>query len=280
MLPTFVVIGAMKSGTTTLFHNLSAHPDVKMAAQKEVRFFSHDENWRRGVSWYEEQFAGCEGATAIGEVSPAYSFSPVYPDAAPRLASVLPDARLIYIVRDPIERIRSQYLNDTRSGRVTHRDIHRAVTSDDRYLACSSYATQLDRYLDHFDADRILVVTTEALAKSPVETMKRLYAQIGVDPDVSLSDPMARFNRSAVTDRQPRMGLRRVRSAAPIKRAVRRLPPALRDRAAALTSVGRSPDDEALPKETREWLAPRLAPEVERLRPMLPPDFDGWGIAQ
>lgn len=269
----------MKSGTTTLFHHLAAHPDIKMAPQKEVRFFSHDENWRRGVSWYEEQFVGCEGAKAIGEVSPAYSFSPIYPDTADRLASVLPEARLIYLVRDPIERIRSQYLNDTRTGRVTHRDIHRAVTSDDRYLACSSYATQLDRYLAHFESDRILVTTTETLAASPVVTMQRIYAHVGVNPDAPLLDPAARFNRSAATDHQPRVGLRRIRGVTAIRSAVRHLPPKWRERAAVLTSVSRRPDDEELPDATREWLAPRLAPEVERLRVMLPLDFDGWGLA-
>src|SRR4051812_23135116 len=104
LLPNLLVIGAAKAGTTSLWHYLDAHPSVFMAPAKELHFFDLDENWNRGIPWYAEHFAGSESSPVVGEATPGYTRYPHRPHAAARAAATVPDARLIYLVRDPIER--------------------------------------------------------------------------------------------------------------------------------------------------------------------------------
>src|SRR3954451_2019382 len=96
-LPTLVVIGAMKGGTTSLYHYLRAHPDVFMSNEKELNFFSDDDMYDRGREWYEAQFTGDKArrARVRGEASPRYTMASAAPDTAARMAALLPDARLV-----------------------------------------------------------------------------------------------------------------------------------------------------------------------------------------
>ena len=106
--PNFIVIGAMRAGTTALFEYLRAHPDVYIPELKELNFFW--ERWKRGIGWYESQFAGATDEKAIGELSPEYTFYPARRGVAERIAKLLPDVKLIYLMRDPIARMRSNYV--------------------------------------------------------------------------------------------------------------------------------------------------------------------------
>src|SRR5215211_9390855 len=107
-LPNFLVIGAMKAGTTSLYHYLRHHPQVFMPEIKELNFFNPLRNWRRGVEWYEEQFEGIpDSVVAIGEASTSYTKFPWIREVPARITSVLGEIRLIYVVRDPIERMQS-----------------------------------------------------------------------------------------------------------------------------------------------------------------------------
>ena len=103
LLPNFVVIGAMRSGSTSLYKYLQAHPDVFMP-RKEIHFF--DVKWDRGIAWYHTRFEGYAGQTAIGEATPTYLADPV---ALDRMAATIPDARLVAVLRDPIDRAYSHY---------------------------------------------------------------------------------------------------------------------------------------------------------------------------
>jgi hypothetical protein len=102
----------MKSGTTSLFHYLQAHPQAHMSPRKEVEFFVKEKNWRRGFDWYQARGSPAgvpgrlfdrRGLRGVHQVSGVQGRSPE------RIAQHLPDVRLIYVVRDPIERIRSHY---------------------------------------------------------------------------------------------------------------------------------------------------------------------------
>ena len=109
-LPSFLVIGAMKAGTTSLYHYLHAHPQVFMPSIKELDFFVAGGNWGRGLHWYQKQFAGAgPGAVAVGEASTMYTKYPSVDGVPERIAAHLPEVRLVYVVRDPIDRIRSHY---------------------------------------------------------------------------------------------------------------------------------------------------------------------------
>jgi hypothetical protein len=102
-LPTFIVIGAMKAGTTSLYHYLREHPQIFMPKAKELDFFAVETTWRRGIDWYAEQFAGAGGdEIARGEASTAYSKYPHYPNVPERIARAIPGCQLIYVVRLPL----------------------------------------------------------------------------------------------------------------------------------------------------------------------------------
>jgi len=180
-LPTFIVIGAMKAGTTTIHAWLDEHPDVFMSAEKELDFFVDAWRWPRGLDWYRLQFADAGDAIARGESSPDYTKTHNHPRIPERMASVVPRARLIYLVREPIARMRSMYRHLVLDG-TEHRSFEDAVLADDDYLETSRYMRQIRAYLEFYDRDRILVETTERLAADPHETMATVFEHIGVDP--------------------------------------------------------------------------------------------------
>jgi hypothetical protein len=284
-LPNFIVIGAMKSGTTSLFHYLQAHPQAYLSPLKEVEFFVDGRNWRRGLDWYRAQFAGARDAIAVGEASTAYTKYPEYDGVPERIASAIPDARLIYLVRDPIERIRSHYQHRVMTG-AERGPIETAVLEDPRYLACSSYAMQLERYLPHFARDRILVVRSEELRSERVETVRRVYAFLGIDEDI-VSDELDReYYRSDDRAKYPpfawwmrRMVKRYVPAGKRAKEFVDRVAPLSRRRSSRRDADGGAAERFAMPEHVRTELAAMLRDDVARLRGHLPDGFDGWGIA-
>ena len=111
MLPNLIVIGAAKCGTTSLHAYLDEHPEIAMSREKELHFFVDRKNWGRGIEWYEAQFDA--SAPVRGESSPGYSAYPLYEGVAERMARVVPDAKLVYLVRDPVERVVSHYTHRT-----------------------------------------------------------------------------------------------------------------------------------------------------------------------
>ena len=180
-LPDFVVVGAMKSGTTSLHYYLSLHPDITMSKEKEPTFFTKEGRWANGIEWYGAQF---EGATKrVGEASPDYAKFPRHADVPARMHSVLPNAKLVYILRDPVERVVSHYIDAYSFGRV-HRPLDDVLDEDEgrHYIACSKYFFQLEQYLPFYAPERILVVQTEALATRRLETLSRIFEFLDADP--------------------------------------------------------------------------------------------------
>src|SRR5262245_24982202 len=186
----------MKGGTTSLHRYLRQHPDVFMPEQKELNFFLDDyagppidppeeRNWSRGSAWYERQFADAERERAVGEASPNYSRHPTYPGVAERIAAVLPKVKIIYLVRNPIDRVLSHYLHDVANGREQC-PLHIALQRDDRYLAPSRYATQVEQYLRVVSSDRLLLLKSDDLLTRRAATVHRVLEFIGVDANISL----------------------------------------------------------------------------------------------
>ena len=176
-LPTLVVLGAMKAGTTAVHGLIDAHPQVQMSRPKELNFFS--ENWDRGTAWYSAHFD--EQAVARGESSPGYT-SPSYPRVAERMARLLPDVRLVYLVRHPFERAMSQYAHHRRDG-DERRPVEEALLDpDSQYVARSRYFERLRPFLDHFDDRQLLVVVQERLLRQRAAEMTAVFSHFGVDP--------------------------------------------------------------------------------------------------
>jgi len=108
-LPNLIIIGAMKCATTSLHYYLNLHPQISMSEEKELDFFIHKNNWHKGIEWYKTNFTG--NASVYGESSPNYTKYPFFNGVPERMHAVVPDAKLIYVVRDPIERIISHYIH-------------------------------------------------------------------------------------------------------------------------------------------------------------------------
>ena len=285
-LPTFLLIGAMKAGTTSLYHYLAAHPQVAVPRYKAPEFFVEEANWHRGIDWYRRQFPPAGGEVlAVGEASNAYAKYPRYRGVPERIAAHLPHVRLVYVVRDPVARIRSHY--QTRVAEGSERaPFDEAVFVNPIYLDYSRYALQIEQYRQHFPREQLLVVTSEELREAREPTMRRIYEFIGVDPSLAPAELSRDFYRTR--DRAARspvpLGLRKLlKHRLPASRRFKELE---NDVLARIRRVGggigpapRSPAQIRVADTVRERIVAELAPDVRRLRAHLPAGFDGWGIA-
>jgi Sulfotransferase domain len=275
LLPTFLIIGSMKSGTTTLYDLLAEHPDVFLPTMKEPSFFVHNEH--RGLDWYRDLFRPGAGARARGEASTDYTKDPRFPGVAGKVAAVLPDARLVYLVRHPIDRMRSQYVSAVREG-YEHRPVDQALVEHESYLAFSRYAHQLGRYRDHYDRERFLVLTTDQLERDPVGTVRQVAGFLDLDAAWEPTAPERRSNSSAdsATSRPLARRLRRMPLHSTLGRVVPGRVRSLYRRAATTKyeAVDDRPSDETL-----RWLADQLAPEMEALRDYVGDAVDDWDLA-
>ena len=116
--PTFLVIGAAKAGTTSLYELLGAHPEVFLSDPKEPQFFT--ERYARGYGWYESLFADAAGYQAVGEGSTTYSELGIWPQTIDRLAAYVPEARFLYFTRHPLERLESMWIQLPSSTKMRH----------------------------------------------------------------------------------------------------------------------------------------------------------------
>jgi hypothetical protein len=195
-LPNFLVVGAMKAGTTSLHSYLRTHPQIFMPSAKELHFFVQERNWTRGLQWYERQFGPASMSfIARGEASTSYTMYPRYAGVPARIAACLGDASFVYVLRDPIERIKSHYRHNVTTG-VVSAPIETAVEEDPTYVDCSRYALQIEQYLEHFPRERLLVITAEELRWKRWETVRLVFDFLGVDPDWIPPDLETEYYRS------------------------------------------------------------------------------------
>ncbi|UJA21716.1 sulfotransferase [Thermoleophilia bacterium SCSIO 60948] len=278
-LPNLIVIGGLKCGTTSVHHYLNLHPEIAMSRPKELNFFVEELNGDLGIDWYREHF---DPAAAVrGETSPHYTNLPRFDGVAGRMASALgDDVRLIYMVRDPIDRILSHYVHNVGGG-YESRPIEQALAAPGcSYVERSRYATQLDPYLERFGSERVRVITQDELRDRRAETMRGAFGFLGVDPDFSSEQFDREWERGTAKsggrfqfmDRAVRLpGLRA------FDRNFDRLPEGLRWRVERLVH---SPEAPAAPKpelapQTRARLVAELGGEVERLERIAGRRF-GW----
>ncbi|NHZ71186.1 MAG: hypothetical protein GWP18_06050 [Proteobacteria bacterium] len=177
--PTFVGIGTMKSGTTSLFGFLQGHPDVFMANPKELNFFLDRGTWGKGAGWYSDRFIGSESARAAGEVSPSYAQTHLYPEVPQRMAALVPDARLILLLREPIERIRSMYAHMYIDG-LEELPIDSAVLANTDYVETSRYIRHVHAFEEWFPRSQIHVCISERLRDDPISELDTIARFLGI----------------------------------------------------------------------------------------------------
>lgn len=261
--PTFIVIGAMKGGTTSLYHYLNHHPEVSVSRIKETNYFLGRHEFERGFEWYTSLFQ--ENAVAVGEASPNYSKRHAWSGVPERIAQALPNVRLIYVVRDPLDRLVSHYVHNYAKGRE-HRPISEATPPDSNYVLSSMYAYQLDAYLDHFPKDQILIVDSSDLRDRTTETMARIFAFLGVR---NHEVPNERHHVSS--KKMKRSVLERYVASPRLQRVLRPfLPQLLSERQAFERPV--------LSAEDQRRLVSVLSPDIDRFRSMTEMSFEKWSV--
>ena len=175
--PNLFIIGAMKSGTTSLHEYLDTHPQIAMSQEKEPGYFVEELGLHKGEEWYFSRWERDGQYRYLGESSTHYTKLPIYQGVPERLFRFNPQARLIYIMRNPFDRVVSHYwhaLRDAHHGGEL-RSLLTAVKDDPGYLAFSDYAMQLEPYFERFGRGAVAVLTFEALVEDPQREVDRIY---------------------------------------------------------------------------------------------------------
>lgn len=206
-LPDFIIAGAQKSGTTSLFAYLSQHPLLHPSSIKEVHYFDGGltpeiDTYQLGVNWYRAHFPLQRNVLSnhqVFEASPLYQLNPLVPE---RISQLLPNAKLIFVLRNPVERAISHYFHELRKGqedlpieealRNEEARIQSVVEANDfksqtfmshTYKTRGIYAEQLSRYFEWFSRDNCLVLNSKQLFEQPKETLKRVFEFVETDAD-------------------------------------------------------------------------------------------------
>ena len=258
-MPDFIIIGALKAGTTSLHYYLRQHPEIFMPELKELRFFAYDDDnpdHRTKVprifpvtteEEYKSRFSSATHLQIAGEASPTYLNSPI---AARRIRGLIPNSRVIASLRNPIDAAYSQYQMSYRGGQIRTSPGDWDADEGDHFVQACLYYEKLRRYFDVFPREQIKVILFDDLISDPVETMRDLYRFLGVSdftPDVSRS-----YNTGGVPRSRALFGLYK-------NKALRRmltplLPSAVREKVRTIRSatLKRAPK---LPEATRAKLA-------------------------
>jgi len=296
--PDFLVIGAAKSGTSALYNQLAAHPQVFMSPVKEPNFFAlrhrgadfqgpsdADTINRRSVAdpeEYRKLFSRAADERASGEASTLYLYSPA---AAAEIRRFNPAMKLIALLRNPVERAFSSYRHLVRDGRETESFAGGLDAEEDRiaagwshiwhYTRAGFYAQQLERFREAFPDDQLAVFTYDSFSAQPETVLREIFAFLGVDPEV-LPDTSRRYNVSG----RPRFGLlhRLVIQQNPLKSMLRPfIPRALRKRVVTATqSWNVVADAPQIEPAVRDRLNALFADEIDRLESDLGLDLAAW----
>jgi hypothetical protein len=273
--PNLIIIGAQKCGTTSLHHYLDAHPEVSMSRRKETNYFVRNGSWDRGPEWYASHFD--PGAPVRGEASTDYTNLPESAGAAERIHSAVPGARLIYLVRDPLDRMASHYAHARATG-VERRSLAEAISDpQDSYFMRSCYATQLKPFLELFPREQILVDTRERLLRERQATLRRIFEFAGVDASFVSPEFERIWERSEGKAGLYSLGWR-------IAQRTRRwgifLPEFLRWPAQRAQRVRVRPSKTGRPvydEQLRERMRQQLRGEVDELRRQTGLELESWG---
>ena len=277
-LPNLIIIGSAKSGTTALHSYLALHPQIAMSQQKELKLFDAP-HWRQRLDWYREQFDG--RAPVRGESSPTYTMDPVFPSVPERMHELVPDARLVYLVRDPVERLVAQWVEMThlhQEDRPLAQAVGDFASGANPIVMPSRYAHQLERFREHFNDEQILVLDQRDLLLERRATLRRVFAFVGVDADFSAPGFEDLHN---ARDRKRRLSptalwLHRRGVLIPARDALSRLPVPVKERIRSLATrpVPKPGLDDGLRRELEDY----LRPDAERLRALTGGAFEHWSV--
>jgi len=204
--PEFIIVGAQKAGTTSLYNCLKQHPDILPASTKEIHYFS--QHFTKGLDWYLQHFPEREADKISGEASPFYLF---HPHSAERIAGELPDVKIIMLLRNPVGRAISHYHQQARrhheklpmleafqqeharidkawGNLVAGQQISGMKIQQCSYLKRGEYLEQIQRYEKHFPSGQISIIESAGFFEHPHETLAKVFEFLHVDPHFQPKD--------------------------------------------------------------------------------------------
>ncbi len=181
IVPNTIIGGVMKCGTTTLHGFFMEHPDALASKPKEPHFFDREMNYRKGLDFYRPCFTGYTGQRAIVESTPFYIF---FPEVCERIRRTLPEVRLIFIFRNPVDRAYSHFWQCYRNGWPWDDFIKAIEAPENRFLlSMGRYGALIERYLKVFPREQLLLLLTDELKNNKADVRRRCYEHAGIDPD-------------------------------------------------------------------------------------------------
>lgn len=203
-LPNFLIVGTMKSGTSSLANLISNHSNVYIAP-KELHFFDalgkYRKRWKLGLNWYSKQFSNAKNGQLLGEKTPTYSYLKDVPE---RISKTIPNAKIIWILRNPINRTYSNYWHAVINGTENKSFSNALRMENDRiksniwagYKTRSLYSEQIKRYLNYFDINQMLFITFEDFKKNPQGTSEKVCDFLGLEFEPTMLDKNEITNKS------------------------------------------------------------------------------------
>ncbi|MEQ9552871.1 MAG: sulfotransferase domain-containing protein [Coleofasciculus sp. G3-WIS-01] len=300
-LPDFLIIGAAKAGTTTLYKYLCRHSQFyqpapentayvpqKPYSYKEPNFFGCDENYAKGINYYASLFTEAQVHQVCGEASTDYTKYPQFPESAARIAHHCPDVKLIYIMRHPVDRAYSYYVHLNRTNRKLNfqETFEEHLQKTTVSLDGSDYMLQIEQYLKFFSKEAFLFLLMDDLVQQPQDTLKKTFNFIGIDDgiDVISGNEIAENKASQYLENIYRSKLSVPLRKIPGANSMRMLlPQSWRDQIYYLlrkTAYGEQVKKQAYPQpmlpETRKMLLERFQEPNQRLSEFLNRDLSHW----
>ena len=291
--PNFLLIGAPRSGTTMLYEGLSQHPEIYMSPRKEPWFSELTGQFgpwlgpRDGQpvsTWseYEALFAGANGAKAIGEGSTLYLGAPEGPR---RIRASIPDARLVCILRNPVDRAYSNFLEHLQEGREAEFDFARAVALEGErlsrhwapswaYTGLGYYGEQLTRYFTEFPREQVLVLLYEDLARDRTGVYSRIFSFLGVHPGIIPVLPPRINENSGIPKNRVVHAL--LTHPNPVRHALRSVLSSRQRRAVRSWLLHHTLMRPRLDPELRRELTERFRPDIEKTAELIDRDLSPW----
>jgi len=239
--PDYIIIGAMKCGTSTLAAQLGQQEGLFMTAPKEPNYFSDDAVFAKGADWYAQLFDAAAAGDIKGEASTHYTKQPDYPQTLPRMTKALPEVKLVYMIRNPMVRLVSHYIHAWSEGEVST-PLDQALKDHGALVDYGRYGWQIAPFIEAYGADAILLTSLERLKAEPDAELARIAAHLGHEGAVAWIKDQATQNVSS--QRVRKFPLHGLLVGNPVATALRRLlvPQALRDKIRSSRQISERPE--------------------------------------
>jgi hypothetical protein len=275
MIKTFaLIIGAMKCGTTSLFHYLAEHPQISPSRNKEPFFFCDDQRYGRGLQWYRDLWQWEAEHRVALEASTGYAMYPRYTGVVKRMAQVKEaEFRFIYIMRNPLDRIQSQIQHE-----LAHGVLSTSTITEDQ-IAFSQYAMQLDAFAETFGKDHLHLLLLEDLIQTPAVELQKVCQFLKIDSDYQFQRVAEVQNSREDPSFKLYPWVKRLYRISAVNTVSELISPAVKEKLYGPLSNPQIPDVE-LSEQQRADVMARLKPDWERLETDYGIDvMQKWGLA-